>query len=210
MEGTELTIHCNVHFAIQAMTKPPYRRIVNIHDAGNMRSGVFKLLVDIRVNGIHHAMPHVLSRFPDDSKYCGSNSQTNNRVEQWKTHPDSDGSCQHCQRCEPVGAGMIAVRHQCRGANLFSHADAKDRHEFISQKTNDTCNCDPSDVCHRLRMDDLQNGLINGFARAESDHQHDNHTGNILRASITIGISTVARAAGEPESQPKWDGSQRI
>ena len=68
LQNRLLAVHGDMHFTPQAMPHPADCRAVDIHHTVHVRCDVFELLVDLRVDRIHHAVPHILRGFPHDAQ----------------------------------------------------------------------------------------------------------------------------------------------
>src|SRR5690349_9813971 len=119
-------VHGHMHLAPQAMPDPADRRAMDIHDAVHVRGNVFELFVKLRIDRIHHAMPHIFCRLPDNAQDGNANAQSYDWVENGVSQPDSDGTRQDRQRCESVGARVVPVRDERGGADLLADSYAED------------------------------------------------------------------------------------
>ena len=59
-------------------------------------------------------------------------------------------------------------------------------------------------------MNNLLDGLVVDFQGAEKDQCYYSRAGQVFRTAIAIGVASIAQTPGKAESQPEWDGSQRI
>ena len=68
---------------------------------------------------------------------------------------EGDAACteEHCQRGEPVGAGVQPVRNQCGRADLAAHADAVPGDDLVAGEADQRGDRDRDQVRHRARVE---------------------------------------------------------
>lgn len=88
-------VHRDVHLTPQAVAHPAHRRSMHIHDTLYTRGRVFEFFIDLRIDGIHHAVPHIARRFPDDAQDRNPNPEPDEWIKDRESQPDANGPRQN-------------------------------------------------------------------------------------------------------------------
>src|SRR4051812_10788834 len=127
-----------------------------------MRSGVEHFIDYARFDTVEHPGEDELDRLPDDAEDGDCNQQSDNRIGLGKAEVDASSSRKHRQTGPPIGACMIAICNQSSASDFLTHSNAEDRNQLIAEKADDRRDDNRSKMCHRLRMKEAVNCLIQG------------------------------------------------
>lgn len=162
--------------------------------------GVARLVGDIvddgRVDGVHEAVADLADRAAQHGEDGDRDEEADDRVCSIDSCPDRDGAEREGEGREAVGAGVVAVRDECRRADGVPLSDAVQGDKLIADEP-----CEPGgeqhpDVVDRAGVDQSVGGLPSGDHGRDGDHRYDEQSGEVLGAAVAVGVATVCGGVG--------------
>jgi hypothetical protein len=92
-------------------------------------------------------------------------------------------------------------------ADLASHADAVACDQLVAEEADHSCSGDSPEMVDLLWMEQSVDGLIGG---EQGDHGDDEQATEVLGSPITVGVTLVCRAPGQPECHQQRHRRQRV
>jgi hypothetical protein len=84
--------HGDIEFGMQPMTQPSHPHLRDVLHPGCVINRVFDVIDDLRVDTVEQAREYGLSGLPYDAEDGHSYEKADNRVGQWKTESDANGT----------------------------------------------------------------------------------------------------------------------
>ena len=84
--------HGDIEFRMKPMAQPSHPYFGDVRHPGCVIYRVFDVIDDLRVDTIEQAGEDRLCRFPHDAENSHSDEKADNRVGQWKTESDANGT----------------------------------------------------------------------------------------------------------------------
>ncbi len=114
------------------------------------------------------------------------------------------------QACEAVGAPMITIGDESHAVDFAPDPNAKHRHGFVADESDDAGGNHPRNETDALRVDQALDCLITGEDGTEQDDRDNDHARQILYPPQTIDESFARFAACQHKGNPERDGGHRI
>ena len=179
---------------LQAVAQPAGANVGYAFDARDMADLVSYLVGYLRIDAIEHARKYRFGRIPDDLEDKCRNQQPGDRIGQWKTYPQADGSGQDAQRCEAVDTGVEPVGDEGGAVYFAPDPDSKNRHRLVADKA-DYAGCgNRADEIDAYRVEQPVNGFVTGDDRTDQNHQDDGCPGQVFDTTQAVGKSLAWRA----------------
>src|SRR5215208_8049726 len=185
------------------MTDPTRPHLRNALDSFDMSGGVPYLLDHLRLHAVQQPDEHGLAGPPDDDEDRRRDDEADDGVGERVAEPHPDCPEQHSEARPSVRPGVVAVGYKSRAPDLSAHPDAEDGDRLVSQEAHYRGHRDGPQQLYGLRVDEPVYRLITGNHSAKQDDKHNDHTGQILHATVTEGEAAACPKAGEGEGDPE-------
>jgi hypothetical protein len=121
-------------FHAEPVPEPAHPDGLDLLDTGDGSDAMFGAVDQGWVDAIQQAPADVAGRAPQQDEYHGADQHADDRIGQRETGPRPDHAEHHCQRGEPVGAGMHAVGDQRRRVDLATDPDPVDGDQLVADE----------------------------------------------------------------------------
>ena len=152
----------------------PSQRALTSSDFGDAFD-VLRCMADFRdktgFNAVEHPRQHRFCRLPDDDEDRNGDQKADDRVGQWKSEPDANGTSNDREARKPICAGMIAIGNECGAVDFPANADAEHRHGFVADEADQAGKRHPNQRADGLGMQDTVNSFVTSDERAEQDDE---------------------------------------
>ncbi len=200
----------NLDVSMESMPDPAGTRIDDSSDTWHMFGGMRDFSCNARLHAIEHTRQHRFRGLPDDAEDGYRDEQANDRVGEGEAGPHAYRPDDNGKARQPVGACMVAVGNQRCALDFAADADAKNRHHFVAEKTDDTSNAHPEQLRNRLRVNQAVDRLVASDDSTEQDDQHDQDARQILHAAVPVRKGLARLAARQDECDPERNGGCRV
>lgn len=127
-------------------------------------------------------------------------------------HPSAApcGAEEDGERGEAVGAGVQSVGDEGGGADPAAGADAVAGHPFVADEADHRGGGDRPQVGDVAGPEEPVDRLVRSQGGGCGDGEHDGDAGQVLGASVTVGVAAVRRTAAQDERDAQRDGGQCV
>ena len=155
-------INGDVHFRQHPMPQPADPDLGDLPDSIGDRGHVPDFVWHFRLDTVQQPREDRSGRLDNYTQYGGGYHQSNYRVSQGVSQPDSSGPKKDRQAGQAVDPGVVAVGDQRRAADLFPHLHSEQCHSFIAHEPDHGRQGYDPDVVDLRRVAQPPDGRVGG------------------------------------------------
>lgn len=195
---------------MQVVADPPHAESVDGCDTGNACGGLFRGRDQLRVDGVHESGSDLLGGAVGDHGDGQGDGEANQWVSQGEAESDTGSTGNHGEGGEAIGPGVGAVGDECRRADASSDPSPPLRHQLVPQEADHACRGHGPQVVDLPRVGQSTEGFPARQHSRGDDQDHDNHTGEILRATQAVGEASSGCPPAEKQRNADGQDRQRV